>query len=45
MDTLSEYCRLGIAEGLITHSTVIKGSTVTEMENQLLFDEGLIAKK
>ncbi|MDF9830226.1 Fic family protein [Parabacteroides sp. PF5-6] len=29
---------------LITHSTAIEGSTVTELENQLLFDEGLSAK-
>lgn len=29
---------------LITHSTAIEGSTVTELENQLLFDEGITAK-
>lgn len=29
---------------LITHSTAIEGSTVTEVENQLLFDEGIAAK-
>lgn len=29
---------------LITHSTAIEGSTVTEVENQLLFDEGISAK-
>jgi Fic family protein len=29
---------------LITHSTAIEGSTVTEIENQLLFDEGITAK-
>lgn len=28
---------------LITHSTAIEGSTVTEIENQLLFDEGICA--
>lgn len=28
---------------IITHSTAIEGSTVTEIENQLLFDEGLSA--
>ena len=49
-----EYQRLGIAEqidyqkfylySIITHSTAIEGSTVTEVENQLLFDEGLSAK-
>ena len=51
---LNEYKRLGIAEqidydkfylySLITHSTAIEGSTVTEIENQLLFDEGISAK-
>ncbi|WP_407443308.1 Fic family protein, partial [Fibrobacter sp.] len=29
---------------LITHSTAIEGSTVTEIENRLLFDEGISAK-
>lgn len=29
---------------LITHSTAIEGSTVTEIENQLLFDEGIAIK-
>ena len=29
---------------LITHSTAIEGSTITEIENQLLFDEGISAK-
>lgn len=28
---------------IITHSTAIEGSTVTEIENQLLFDEGIAA--
>ena len=55
LDTLPEYERLGIAEqfdyskfllySLITQSTAIEGSTVTEVENQLLFDEGIPAKK
>lgn len=54
LDTLNEYQALGIAEqidhqkfylySLITHSTAIEGSTVTEIENQLLFDEGITAK-
>ena len=26
---------------IITHSTAIEGSTVTEIENQLLFDQGI----
>ena len=29
---------------IVTHSTAIDGSTVTEIENQLLFDEGIAAK-
>lgn len=29
---------------LITHSTAIEGSTITVVENQLLFDEGIAAK-
>ncbi len=51
---LNEYNALGIAEqidyhrfylySIITHSTAIEGSTVTEIENQLLFDEGISAK-
>ena len=51
---LNEYHSLDIAEqidygkfylySLITHSTAIEGSTVTEIENQLLFDEGITTK-
>ena len=54
LDVLKEYHSLGIADqidykkfylySLITHSTAIEGSTVTEIENQLLFDEGITAK-
>ncbi len=54
LDTLEEYKRLGFQEqidydkfylySIITHSTAIEGSTMTEIENQLLFDEGLSAK-
>ena len=54
LQVLDEYKKLGIAEqidydkfylySLITHSTAIEGSTVTEIENQLLFDEGISAK-
>ena len=54
LSLLDEYKALGIAEqidynkfylySLITHSTAIEGSTVTEIENQLLFDEGITAK-
>ena len=55
MDTLSEHDRLGIAQqfdyskfslySLITQSTAIEGSTVTEAESQLFFDEGIPPKK
>lgn len=51
---LAEYKKLGIDAqidyekfylySLITHSTAIEGSTVTEIENQLLFDDGISAK-
>ncbi|MCD8297285.1 MAG: Fic family protein [Prevotella sp.] len=54
LSLLDEYKELGIAEqidhnkfylySIITHSTAIEGSTVTEIENQLLFDEGIAAK-
>ena len=49
IETVNEYLSLGINQQLdyekfylysiITHSTAIEGSTVTEIENQLLFDE------
>lgn len=51
---LSQFKELGIDQqidydkfylySLITHSTAIEGSTVTDIENQLLFDEGISAK-
>ena len=51
---LGEHKSLGITDqidyqkfylySIITHSTAIEGSTVTEVENQLLFDEGISAK-
>ncbi|MBQ9586579.1 MAG: cell filamentation protein Fic, partial [Bacteroidales bacterium] len=54
-DILQEYNQLGIGEqidyakfylySIITHSTAIEGSTVTEIENRLLFDEGIGAQK
>lgn len=54
MELTEEYFSLGIDQqidhtkfylySLITHSTAIEGSTVTELENQLLFDEGITAK-
>ena len=52
---LDEYYSLGIKEqidwekfylySIITHSTAIEGSTVTEVEAQLLFDEGITSSK
>lgn len=49
-----KFVKLGINESvdydkyylysLITHSTAIEGSTLTEMDTQLLFDEGVTAK-
>lgn len=52
-ETINRYIDSGIEQqvdyekfylySLITHSTAIEGSTVTEVENQLLFDEGIAA--
>ena len=52
---LKRHKELGIAEqidyekfylySIITHSTAIEGSTVTEVEAQLLFDEGITSSK
>lgn len=54
-DLLNRHRELGISEqidydkfylySLITHSTAIEGSTVTEVEAQLLFDEGITSGK
>ena len=54
LDILEEHKELGFQEqidyekfylySIVTHSTAIEGSTMTEVENQLLFDEGLSAK-
>jgi len=54
-DTVDEYKRLGIdgqidyekfyLYSIITLSTAIEGSTVTEIENRLLFDAGISADK
>ena len=51
-NALQEFKRLGIAEqfdfqklylySIITHSTALEGSTVTEIENTLMFDEGIV---
>ena len=53
LQTIECYRALGIDQqidykkfylySIITHSTAIEGSTVTEIENQLLFDEGITA--
>ena len=55
LEVINEYLSLGIDQQLdygkfylysiITHSTAIEGSTVTEIENRLLFDEGISANK
>ncbi len=55
IDLLKEFNELGIQNqidyqkfylySIITHSTAIEGSTVTEVENQLLFDQGIPAAK
>ena len=55
LKVINEYISLGIDQQLdydkfylysiITHSTAIEGSTVTEIENRLLFDEGISANK
>nr|MBP7211102.1 Fic family protein [Paludibacteraceae bacterium] len=54
IDAVKQYRSSGIEQqvdyerfylySLITHSTAIEGSTITELENQLLFDEGIAAK-
>ena len=48
---LTQYRELGIDKqldydkfylySLITHSTAIEGSTITELENQIMFDHGI----
>lgn len=53
-EALNAYLASGVEEqvdyqkfylySIVTHSTAIEGSTVTEIENQLLFDEGIAAK-
>lgn len=55
MRLLDRYRELGISEqidydkfylySIIVHSTAIEGSTVTEVEAQLLFDEGIASSK
>ena len=53
-ETLRAYLASGVEDqvdykkfylySIVTHSTAIEGSAVTEIENQLLFDEGIAAK-
>ena len=53
-EALKAYLASGVEEqvnykkfylySIVTHSTAIEGSTVSEIENQLLFDEGIAAK-
>lgn len=48
---IAQYKQLGIDQqinydkfylySLITHSTAIEGSTITEVENQIMFDHGV----
>lgn len=55
LSVLEEFNSLGIKDqidydkfylySIITHSTAIEGSTVTEVEAQLLFDEGIASSK
>ena len=55
LSLIQQHKELGISEqidyekfylySIITHSTAIEGSTVTELEAQLLFDEGITSSK
>ena len=55
LSVLEEFNSLGIKDqidydkfylySIVTHSTAIEGSTVTEVEAQLLFDEGITSNK
>ena len=54
-ELLVEYKQLGIPDqidydklylySIITHSTAVEGSTITEIENRLMFDEGISPDK
>lgn len=54
-EVINEYRSVGIPDqidfeklylySIITHSTAVEGSTVTEIENRLLFDEGISPNK
>lgn len=53
LNTIQEYKELGMSNlidydkfylySIVTHSTAIEGSSMTEVENQVLFEEGLAA--
>ncbi|OYP42478.1 Fic family protein [Prevotella sp. P4-119] len=55
LSLIQQHKELGVSEqidyekfylySIITHSTAIEGSTVTELEAQLLFDEGITSQK
>lgn len=55
LNTIQEYKELGMSNlidydkfylySIVTHSTAIEGSTMTEVENQVLFEEGLAARE
>lgn len=52
LDVLDKYNRLGISSqidydkfyrySIVTHSTAIEGSTFTELENQMMLNDGII---
>lgn len=54
LNIIQEYKELGMSNlidydkfylySIVTHSTAIEGSTITEVENQVLFEEGLAAR-
>ena len=54
IETINRYFASGIEQqvnyekfylySLITHSTAIEGSTITELENQIMFDQGISLK-
>lgn len=43
MSNLIDYDKFYLYS-IVTHSTAIEGSTMTEVENQVLFEEGLAAR-
>lgn len=55
VELVKEYKDLGITEqidyeklymySIVTHSTAVEGSTITEIENMLMFDEGISPNK